>query len=323
MPNNVQSPGRYRDRTVEYAGVVGENLEIPSANPINYYEAINVSDEIEKVSIDGKLFVPGDKELNPLVIIVPGSLGVGPNHEAHAETLVSEGYAVFVLDPFGARSVESTVENQTQYSFAASAFDVLATYKKLSEREEIDSDRIGAQGHSRGGSAILTAVTRKFADPIIGKQNSLKAAYAVYPWSGHQFLSPEIGETNLHSIIGELDDWLSVQQVEEHIAAITATGANATIRIVPEAHHSFDRQGEVYEVPEAKVAPEAPTIMITDDGSMIDPQTGQPSTGMTDFDAFVSALKNGFGKTGAHMGGIKNQPEIFSTDMINFFGKNL
>ena len=26
MQNNVQSPGRYRDRTVEYAGVVGENL---------------------------------------------------------------------------------------------------------------------------------------------------------------------------------------------------------------------------------------------------------------------------------------------------------
>ena len=122
MQNNVQSPGRYRDRTVEYAGVVGENLEIPSANPINYYEAINASDEIEKVIIDGKLFVSSEKELNPLVIIVPGSLGVGPNHEAHAETLVSEGYAVFVLDPFGARSVESTVENQTQYSFAAVSY---------------------------------------------------------------------------------------------------------------------------------------------------------------------------------------------------------
>ena len=66
------------------------------------------------------------------------------------------------------------MENQTQYSFAASAFDVLATYKKLSEREEIDSDRIGAQGHSRGGSAILTAVTRKFADPIIGNKTVLK-----------------------------------------------------------------------------------------------------------------------------------------------------
>ena len=63
--------------------------------------------------------------------------------------------------------------------------------------------------------------------------------------------------------------------------------------------------------------------MITDDGLMINPQTGQPSTGMTDFDAFVYALKNGFGKTGEHMGGIKDQPEVFSADMVSFFKENL
>ena len=319
----METIGRYFDREVEYAGVFGQNIEIETANPVNYYQAINAPEECEQVTIDGKLFLTKDTQATPLVIVIPGSLGVGANHEEHAETLISNGYSVFVLDPFGARSVESTVANQTQYSFAASAFDVLATYKKLTTIEGVDPTRIGAQGHSRGGSAILTAITRKFADPIIGSEQSLKAAYAVYPWSGHQFLSPEIGGTNLHSIIGELDDWLSVQQVEEHIAAIAATGANATIRIVPEAHHSFDRQGEVYEMPEAKVAPDAPTIMITDDGLMIHPETREPSKEMTDFDAFVFALKAGFGKTGAHMGGIKDQPEVFSADMINFFKENL
>ncbi|HJP16037.1 MAG TPA: dienelactone hydrolase family protein [Acidimicrobiales bacterium] len=314
---------RYYDRTVEYDGVIGENIEIPTANPVNYYQAITVPTECEQVTIDGKLFLKKDDGSNPLVIVIPGSLGVGPNHEAHAETLVSNGYSVFVLDPFGARAVESTVANQTQYSFAASAFDVLATYKKLREIEGIDPTRIGAQGHSRGGSAILTAITRKFADPIIGDQQGLKAAYAVYPWAGHQFASPNIGKTNLRSIIGELDDWVSVKQVEEQISSILATNANASLRIIPEAHHSFDRREDVYEVPEAKVAPKAPTIMITDDGLMIHPETGQPSKEMTDFDAFVFALKSGFGKTGAHMGGIKNQPEIFSADMIDFFKENL
>ena len=64
---------RYRDDEAVYAGVDGENLLIPSANPRNHYEAI----------------------------IVPGSLGVGPNHEMHAETLVEHGLAVCVIDPFG------------------------------------------------------------------------------------------------------------------------------------------------------------------------------------------------------------------------------
>ena len=85
-----------------------------------------------RITIDGQLFLPsgasGAGRL-PLVIVVPGSLGVAPVHLTHAETLTSAGLAAFVLDPFGARGVTSTVSNQTQYSFAASAYDVLAAWQ--------------------------------------------------------------------------------------------------------------------------------------------------------------------------------------------------
>ncbi len=68
----------------------------------------------------------------PLVIVVPGSLGVAPSHVTHAETLTDNGIAAFVLDNFGGRDVTSTVANQTQFSFAASAYDVLAAWVLLS-----------------------------------------------------------------------------------------------------------------------------------------------------------------------------------------------
>ena len=145
----------------------GELLTIPSANPINHHQAINDPTGCEPIDIDAQLFVPPGVDRPPTVIVVPGSLGVGPNHEQHTETLVAAGSAC-LLDPFGARSVESTVAKQTHYSFAASAFDVLAALRVLRKREDLDPARIAGQGHSRGGSAVTIAANRRFADPIVG-----------------------------------------------------------------------------------------------------------------------------------------------------------
>ena len=205
-----------------------------------------------------KLFLPKSSQPLPAVIIVPGSLGVSDNHLAHAETLLNERIAVFVLDPFANRGVDSTVANQTQYSFAASAFDVLAALRTISQFSKIDSNRISAQGHSRGGSAVLTAAERAFAEPIVGPDYGFKSVYAVYPWCGHQFETPDVGGTTVRAIIGELDEWVSVQQIQSQIQAINLCGGEASVRIVTSAAHSFDKEEEVHMIPEASVSPNAP-----------------------------------------------------------------
>ncbi len=316
---DVESGERYRDRTVTYAGVVGENLTIPSANPINHHQAMADPTGCEPMEIDAKLFVPGtaggDHPL-PTVMIVPGSLGVGANHEAHAETLVEAGFAVCVVDPFGARSVASTVANQTQYSFAASAFDVLATLRVLRNRPEVDADRIAAQGHSRGGSAVTIAAHRRFADPIVGPDVGLASVFAVYPWCGQQFVDPSIGSTRYRAIIGDRDEWCSVQQVQGQVASIAAGGGDATLRIVAGALHSFDRLEAPYVIEDASVAPHAPTVMLADDGAMIAPGTDAADPGLTDHDVFVAAMKAGFGVQGASIGGVEDQPDLFCAEML-------
>ena len=237
----MDAPERFRDRMVTLAGVVGHNVEIPSANPVNYHQAINDPGGCEPLLVDGKLFLPPADGPLPVVVVVPGSLGVGESHLGHAETLLEAGYAAFVLDPFGPRSVVSTVANQTHYSFAASAFDVLATLRVLAAHDAIDADRISAQGHSRGGSAVLAAAVRSFADPIVGNRLTLAGVYAVYPWCGHQFAHPDVGPTRVRAIVGDQDDWLSVQQVQSQVQAINLTGGEASIRVVGGASHSFDR----------------------------------------------------------------------------------
>ena len=314
----MEEQPRFRDRPLTLAGVVGENMEITSANPLNYHQAITDPARCEPVVVDGKLFLPGSEEPLPLVLVVPGSLGVADSHVGHAETLVAAGYGAFVLDPFGARAVESTVAAQPQYSLAASAFDVLATLRTLSQHPAVDPKRISGQGHSRGGTAVLAASMRRFADPIVGEGLSLAGTYSVYPWCGHQFASPDVGPTRIRAILGDQDDWISVQQVQAQIQAIRLVGGDASIRMVAGAAHSFDRHEPVHEIPEASVAPGSPTVYLDDDGAMVDPTTGVADPALGDRDMFLAAVRSGLGRQGAHIGSVGDQPALFTADMVGF-----
>ncbi|MFO1110951.1 MAG: dienelactone hydrolase family protein [Bradyrhizobium sp.] len=320
------TPARFRDRTISFDGIAGRNIDIPSASPLNYHQVISKPSDMPPVTVDGKLFLPASSAKRlPLVMIVPGSLGVAPSHVAHAESLARAGFASFVLDSFGARGVTSTVANQTQFSFAASAYDVLAAFKVLSALPEIDATRIGAQGHSRGGSAVLTAATRRFADGVIGKGAGLCGVLAAYPWSGHQFLDPAVGRTRVRVLMGDADEWCSPMQVQGHCQAIRLSGGEATMRLIAGAHHSFDRGTGIADIPDASVSPAAPTAYIADDGALIHPTGDRGDPALTDRDLMVYALKAGYGRKGAKIGSRPGEAELFRDDMLAFwtrlFGK--
>jgi dienelactone hydrolase len=320
---------RFRDQNIVFKnGAKGQNFEISTANPLNYFHVISRSAELPKLTIDGKLFLPPtdrrkvDGKL-PLVMVVPGSLGVAPSHVQHAETLVDDGFAAFMLDSFGARDVTSTVANQTQFSFAASAYDVLAAWQVLAEHPEIDASRIGAQGHSRGGSAVLTAATRRFADAVVGAGAGFRSVLAAYPWSGHQFIDPSVDETEIRFIMGDADEWCSPMQVQGHCQAIRLSGGRATMRLIGGAHHSFDRGTGIENVAEASVSPAAPTAYIANDGAFIHPLTGVADSKLVDRDLMIYALKAGYGRKGAKIGSRDGDDDLFKTDMLTFWRRTL
>ena len=320
---------RFRDQDIVFAnGSKGQNFEIPTANPLNYFHVISRSAELPGLSIDGKLFLPPADQRKadgkfPLVMVVPGSLGVAASHLAHAEAVSDDGFAAFVLDSFGARDVTSTVANQTQFSFAASAYDVLAAWKVLSAHPEIDASRIGAQGHSRGGSAVLTAATRRFADAVVGDGAGFRSVLAAYPWSGHQFLDPSVDETEIRVIMGDADEWCSPMQVQGHCQAIRLSGGKVTMRLIGGAQHSFDRGTDIENVADASVSPAAPTIYIGNDGAFIHPLGGVADSKLVDRDLMIYALKAGYGRKGAKIGSRDGEAELFKADMLAFWRRTL
>ena len=300
-------------------GNPGERIEIPSASPRNYYTVCQ-GEAAAPVTLVGKLFLPPKaRSAVPCVLVVPGSLGIAPAHVRHAENLTRLGIAAFILDPFGPRNVTSTIANQTQYSFAASAYDVLATLRTLQGDPRLDAQRIGAQGHSRGGSAVLTAATKRFASPVLRDAPPLRAVLAAYPWSGHQFLDPSVGPTRVQVLMGDRDEWCSLQQVQGHVQALRLAGGDARLEIFIGAAHSFDRGTAIETLPEASVAPAAPTTYLSDDGAFLDPRTGQPDPDLVDRDTMIYAMKAGYGVRGAAIGSRDGDAEGFDTAMRAFW----
>lgn len=317
---------RFLEREIVFAnGAVGEAIEFESANPANFHEILDGA-EFPKITIDGKLFLPPGHDGSPLpcVIVVPGSVGVAESHLMHTETLCEAGYAAFIVDPFGARSVSVTYDNQTQFSFAASAYDVLAAVKTMAARPEVDTSRIGVQGHSRGGAAVVQAAMKAMQGAVLSEDESIKAVYGVYPWAGQQFLNPDIGDVTLRIVIGEQDNWCSPQQAQGYAQAIRlASSGDVTFKMYAGAHHSYDRRQGMEDFPTATVAPHAPTVYIDDAGSFIDPVTGEADPKGTDRDFMVYAAKSGFMVTGASLGSSGTLADQFRSDMLSFWEASL
>ena len=298
-------------------GVGGEALTIPSANPKNFHQAISDTDAMPRQDLWAKLFLPKGPGPFPVVIITPGSLGLQEHHATLAAAITDAAIAACAIDPFSTRGVVSTVERQVQFSFAASAWDVLATAEVLAARPDIDPARIGAQGHSRGGSAVLSAASVHLA--AAANAPKLVGVYAAYPWSGQQFLNPAVGSTRIRAIIGDQDDWCSPMQVQAHIHAIGVASGDATLRIVPGAPHSFDRTTPREHIPHASVTPAAPTLYIADDGAFILPTSDEPDAELVDRDGFMYAIKAGFGVRGASIAGRPDLVPLFIEDMTTFW----
>ena len=312
-----QPMAHFDDVTELDNGIRGQTLHVPSANPTGFFQAISATDSMPGAEILAKLFMPAGRSARPVVVVVPGSLGVGPSHLASAKLLTDRGIAACVVDPFGLRGVESTVANQVQYSFAASAWDVLATVRVLCSRSDVDIARIGAQGHSRGGSAVLSAAC--MAQLVDDVPAAMRGVYAAYPWSGLQFLKPDIGAAVVRSVIGDRDEWCSPQQVQAHMHAMRLCGGRASCRIFGEAHHGFDRDTPLEAIEDAAVAPAAPTVYVREDGALIHPLAQGADPDLSERDVMVYSMKAGYGRRGARIGSEGDQAELFREDMMRFW----
>jgi dienelactone hydrolase len=308
------------DRVVLANGVAGNTVHVESGNPTSYEEIVARS-EFPSVQLNAKLFLPEGKARHPVVIIAPGSSGVRNSAIDHATALTSAGIAVLVIDPFGARSVTSTVANQGQFSFAASSYDVLAAVKYLATLPEIARSHIGALGYSRGGTAVLQAAVSPLANAVLGRELSLRAVAAAWPWCGYQFERPDTRPTAIRYFVGDLDNWVSPIQCQGYAALMQDRNPDVSIRVFRNAVHGFGNGQPLRDQPDAMTALNAPITYINARGEILDPYTGSPLAGIDP--AALAKRTAPFVSRGARVGSQDGQAQQFVADMVGFFQREL
>jgi dienelactone hydrolase len=300
-------------------GIRGKLIKFESRNPKNF-EDIVANSPAPAVSLNGLLFIPTGPAAKAAVIIVPGSGGVSESHLLHANALTSAGLVALIVDPFTGRGVADTIADQSAFSFAASAYDVLAAAKFLTS-QGLDASQIGAVGYSRGGIAVLMAASAQLAPTVLGPGKALGAVLGAWPWCGFQFQDARTAPTAVRFDLADRDNWVSPVQCQGWATAMRTHNPKVSVRFFENADHAFGYNIPVREIPNAITAYNAPILYLDNEGRYLDWYSGAALAGKTDKDLLKMAAP--WVGRGVRLGTKPGQTDAFIADMVDFFGKTL
>ena len=116
-------------------------------------KAVTVTGEFRIAQGAGKL---------PVVILIHGSGGMGPNVESWARDLNAIGISTFALDGFTGRGLTSVNTDQALLGRLAFTLDAYRVLDMLAKHPRVDPARVVLMGFSRGGQGVLFASVKRF-----------------------------------------------------------------------------------------------------------------------------------------------------------------
>jgi pimeloyl-ACP methyl ester carboxylesterase len=147
-------------------------------------------------NIAGTLTTPpaGGRLRHPTIVLVAGSGGVDrdetvagiPIFGQLAGALADRGFLVLRYDKRGVGQSGGRTESATLQDYAG---DLVAVVKWLARRDDVDSRRIAAAGHSEGGAVAMLAAARekKIASVVLIAAPGLTGAELILEQQQHQF----------------------------------------------------------------------------------------------------------------------------------------
>jgi len=251
----------------------------------------------EAVNIVGHLFLPPGTEKVPAVVLLHGSGGVySAELDFWPKQFNAAGIAVFTLDMFGPRGVQSTAEDQSQVPFAADVADAFAALRLLATHPRIERQHIAVMGFSRGGAATLrTAVERIIAAQKL--PDGLRYAAFIPTYSGgcagifRLAVKPGVfSKAPMLFIHGDADDYTPIGPCQDYADKIGKAGTSVEFVVLEGAHHKFDMddQKRYYLRAVTRTKPDCPLELDIDTLYAHDRTSGARVQG----DAYTAMLKS-------------------------------
>jgi len=218
-----------------------EKIEFISKNPFSFQDIITNLEEQEDQLVYGILRMPDNikKDVGmPLIIAVAGSNGWANHHYEYLELYRKSGIATFELCSFQSRGISSTVGDQTKVTTAMMILDAYKAFEVLVKNPMINPNKIGITGWSLGGGVSLFSAWQPLKNSI-NPNLTFAAHLPLYPPCIVMPTISNFGESPIHILIGELDNWTPAQACEELVSKL-GDASNIELTIYPNAHHSFD-----------------------------------------------------------------------------------
>jgi dienelactone hydrolase len=206
----------------------------------------------DRPTIDGVLTLPPGNGQVPAVIVMHGGTGITPAETDAAKTLVSAGFAAFVVDRATGRNILIGPGKPLRIHIASQLADGMNALRALTEQPRVDPARIGMLGFSQGGEITLALESKVLEGPYAALGQHYAAFVGVYPVC---LLTSEGMGTSTDAptllLVGGKDRAATAASCRAVVALHQQTKTGSNIRIVeyPDAEHGWansDIQGSAY-----------------------------------------------------------------------------
>ena len=309
-------------------------IEFQSISGPNYWQYVrgNTANTTQQ-TVTGDLLMP--KNINgkvPALVIMHGSAGVEPwAYDLWAARLNPAGVAVFVVDSFKPRGVDSTSSNQftSKVSIAAQTADALNALRVLATHPKIDANRIYVIGMSRGGNPAFYSAWPMYQRPVNTNGARFAGHIPMYPGMCNIRYRADAGAKATGPIFFALadrdkEDFQDVAVCERYAQELAAAGNAVTSKEYKGAYHAWDGGGRRFRNENSHVGKTCDMeLEMTDVAggglgrNAKDLKTGKQLTSYAEWDAAINSC---MGMHSAALGGNATQTDAVVADVLKFMG---
>jgi dienelactone hydrolase len=177
----------------------------------------------------------------PLVVLVPGSGGIGASIDVWDRQFEAMGISTFAMDSFAGRGIVSTVVDQSQLGRLNMILDLYRSLAVLAAHPRVDPNRIAVMGFSRGGQATLYAALKRF-HKMWNPGGVDPAAYvALYPPCVTTYIDDtDVSDHPIRIFHGISDDYVEIGPCRGYFARLKATASDVQMTEYPDTWHAYD-----------------------------------------------------------------------------------
>ena len=192
------------------------------------------------VTVAGEFRIAQGTGRLPVVVMMHGSSGVGPNIEPWSHQFNAMGLSTFVIDGFSGRGLTAVGPNQALLGRLNFILDIYRALDILAHHPRVDPDRIVLMGFSRGGQAALYASLTRF-HKLWNKTGVQFAAYIpFYPDCSTTYLSDTELDHPIRIFHGTPDDYNPVSSCKAYLERLKPAGVDIVLTEYPDSPHGFD-----------------------------------------------------------------------------------